>query len=462
MKRFLRETWELWYWAMFCPSRLQQRMNEWAPAEEKYGLREDTHFRDILLLQRNHRFIDQFLLLIFLFSLPLMRGIVLHGQSLDLILLYGTIVTAYNIGIFSLSIGFHIPLVVYLVYSVNPQVYLIVQDRVQGILSPDSYFALVLTGLIGLLMFYIYELEKTKLLLSIVVGALVIIMVVVTTGGNIVAYLVAKVMTFVVPNVVGYLVGFLMLYVVIFVVGNIVGRIVGGIVGRILGLIVGLIVGSIMGSIIGSIMGSIVAKIASLPLPLFLLTCWLIAVSLSPTMQNWLGIITAVTLTALGLDNQGWLSFLALPLTLMSYYRLSSHLIFTLIEFLREIFLGNSFDRNPLRLLHLLPPYSIELIWLPLTNHDRILAAAFRTDASATMTTFKKMQASPLPGLKVTIKEALPQIITDQCTAIENISQLVAIATPKHPFLPLLAPTLYQIPTIKIEKKKSTKTSFKN
>ncbi len=33
MNRFLRETWELWYWAMFCPSKLQQRMNEWARKE---------------------------------------------------------------------------------------------------------------------------------------------------------------------------------------------------------------------------------------------------------------------------------------------------------------------------------------------------------------------------------------------------------------------------------------------
>ncbi len=33
MNRFLRETWELWYWAMFCPSKLQQRMNDWARQE---------------------------------------------------------------------------------------------------------------------------------------------------------------------------------------------------------------------------------------------------------------------------------------------------------------------------------------------------------------------------------------------------------------------------------------------
>ena len=91
------------------------------------------------------------------------------------------------------------------------------------------------------------------------------------------------------------------------------------------------------------------------------------------------------------------------------------------------------------------------MLWLPIPNHDRILAAAFRTDASATLATFQKMQASPLPGLKVTIKDALPQIIADQLTAIKNIAELIAIATPEHPFLPLLAPALYQPSNLEIE-----------
>ena len=144
MKRFLRETWELWYWAMFCPSRLQQRMNEWVPAEEKDGLRSDTHSWHILLLSLNFRFIGQFVLLIFLFSLPLRWGIALHGQALDWLLLLGSIVTAYSIGIWCLPIGLHIPLLLDLIYLVNPQVYLKVMDRVQGILPPLFQLAMAL------------------------------------------------------------------------------------------------------------------------------------------------------------------------------------------------------------------------------------------------------------------------------------------------------------------------------
>ncbi|MEZ2248688.1 AAA family ATPase [Microcoleus sp.] len=461
MKRFLRETWELWYWAMFCPSRLQQRMNEWVPAEEKdgFGLRSDTHSSDILLLRPNFRLISQFVLLIFLFSLPLIWGIALHGQAIDLLLVFGAIATAYSIGILCLSIGFHIPLLVYFIYPVNPQIYLITLDKVQSILPPYWYFALTATGLIGLVIStWSYtvarmsdEVKRTnslRMIVLIVVGIVVAIVVTIVVT-IVVSTIVQSTQQTIVAVVVGLFVG----AVVGSVMGAAVRLFVGAVVGLFVGAAVGLFVGFFIGSIVTVIMGGIVAiVIATLPLPLFLLICWLIATSLSPTMQNWLAIITAVTLTTLGFEHLNWMSFLAVPVTLISYYRLADYLILTLIDLLLSILLIKPFQQNPVRLLHLLPPYTTELVWIPLLNHDRILAAAFRTDASATLATFQKMQASPLPGLKVTIKEALPQIITDQLTVIENIYKLIAIATPEHPFLPLLAPTFYQTESVEIDK----------
>jgi len=501
MKRFLRETWELWYWAMFCPSRLQQRMNEWAPAEEKDGLRSDTHSSHILLFKKNYRFIGQFVLLIFLFSLPLMWGIALHGQALDLLLLFGAIATAYSIGTFCLSMGFHIPLLVYLIYPVNTQIYLIGLDRVRdifpqfpqvamgiffGILvliismglctwlanresvflarnvlaiggpltwlgswlaTQNWYFTLSITGLIGLLLFiFAYNIDGTDEVLRIILPVIFIVFVVVLAGMMMAAF-VGSSMGIIMGGIVGSIMGGIVGSTVVLV------SIIGGIVGVVVGYTVGIVVGGVMGVVVGGMVALVVGTITTLPLPLFLLMCWLIAASLSPIMQNWLAIITAVTLTALGFEHQGWVSFLAVPVTLMSYYRLPDYLILTLIDFVLAILLVQPFeDRNPVRLLYLLPPYTTELLWMPLVNHDRILAAAFRTDASATLATFQKMQASPLPGLKATIKVALPQIITDQLTAIENISELIAIATPEHPFLPLLAPTFYQTQTLAIDK----------
>jgi len=517
MKRFLRETWELWYWAMFCPSRLLQRMNEWDPAEEKDGVRSDTHSWEILLLG-NNRFIGQFVLLIFLFSLPLISGIALHGQALDLLLLFGAIATAYSIGFLCLPMGLHILLLVDFIYLINSQVYLIVLDQIRGILPPfpqlarglfvgilaliittffgawllkikrfflarnviavggtlstwlgswlatqNWYFALAASGLIGLLLLIwvdtltSYEVEMNHSKMLFLVGSIMGRIVAAVAGGvvgGLSTVVVGGVVGGLATVVVGGVVGGVVAGVVIMVVRKILVNIMRGfvrsisimtIVRDIVLNIVGSIVGGVVGGVVGGLVGAVVGSIAILPLPLFLLMCWLIAASLSPIMQHWLAIITAVTLTALGFENQGWVSILAVPVTLMSYYRLPDYLILTLIDFVLAILLVPPFeDRNPVRLLYLLPPYTTELAWLPLPNHHRILAAAFRTDASATLVTFQKMQASPLPGLKVTIKQALPQIITDQLTAIENISELIAIATPEHPFLPLLAPTFYQ------------------
>ena len=556
MKRFLRETWELWYWAMFCPSRLQQRMNEWAPAEEKDGVRSDTHSLDILLLQQNNRFFAQFLLLLLLFSLPLMWGIVLHGQARDLLLLFGAIATAYSIGTLCLSIGFHIPLLVYFIYPVNSQIYLIILKQAQGIVPPflqvsrglffailaliiittwfgawllkikrlfvarnvlviggtlitllgswlatqNWYFVLastVVSGLLILISVFTLTINDVGMTDTDFVGVsvrMVTAMVVGSIVGGVVGGLVVSIVASIVPSILAIFVGGIVtIFVIIFVLSIVdIEQIEGGVVRTaVRGSISVVFVGSVV--VVGSIVAIVLGSIATLPLPLFLLICWLIAASVSPTMQNWLAIITAVTLTALGFEHQGWVSFLAVPVTLMSYYRLPDYLILTVIDFVRAILFvpfedrnplrllhllpfyttelvwlplpnrGRMEDRNPVRLLHLLPPYTTELVWLPLPNHDRILAAAFRTDASATLATFQKMQASPLPGLKVTIKEALPQIITDQLTAIENISELIAIATPEHPFLPLLAPIFYQTQPLEIENQiLQTISSFNN
>ncbi len=99
---------------------------------------------------------------------------------------------------------------------------------------------------------------------------------------------------------------------------------------------------------------------------------------------------------------------------------------------------------QPLQLLQLLPPYTNDLLWLPLPNHDRILAAAFCTNTSAALTIFREIQASQLPGLKSTIKQALPLIVADQLEAVSSISEIVVIATREHLLLPLLLPTFYQ------------------
>ncbi|MGD1906927.1 MAG: hypothetical protein ACFB0C_13155 [Leptolyngbyaceae cyanobacterium] len=103
MKRFLKETWELWYWAMFCPSRLQQRVNAWSVEKD------DAAFVKIMLFSINWRFVGQFFSLVGFLSLPLIGVLIKNSAPLDWLLLPITVITAHGLGLWFVSAGIHIP-----------------------------------------------------------------------------------------------------------------------------------------------------------------------------------------------------------------------------------------------------------------------------------------------------------------------------------------------------------------
>lgn len=109
MLLFLRETWELFWWAMFCPSRLQQRMNEWLPQEKKDGRRPNTSFFNILVFG-NFRFTTQYLLLLFISNIPLILKLIERNQLLDWLQLPCVMLIAYATGVLFLPLGLVIPL----------------------------------------------------------------------------------------------------------------------------------------------------------------------------------------------------------------------------------------------------------------------------------------------------------------------------------------------------------------
>ncbi len=487
MNRFLRETWELWYWAMFCPSRLQQRMNEWAPAEEKDGLRSDTKFGDILLLRTNSRFISQYVLILLFFSLPLVLVIAIYKQPQDWLLLPVVLLTAYGVGFWFLPLGLQTPLLSALVYFGTPKDYFpaiskalsplpTIQQLVPGLVV--STVSLVFTLLLGVwLLKKRSQIVLTRNLiafggtLSVLIGSWLVtqswpfvLTISIGTGLFLISYRSRIKSTYdAVIVVVGLALGLVVIVVVVSVFAVVTG-VTGFLTFIFAAIIAGAIAGNMAGGMVGTVAGAvadimavglaiIIVGMLTLPLPIFLIVCWLILVSLSATNGKWFGVVFSGILVGIGFKHMGLGSLLIAFVSLLSYYRLlPDYYVLALISFLSSIPLVNRLSFKPIQLLYLLPPHSTELLWLPLPNHDRILAAAFRTDASATLATFQKMQASPLPGLKVTIKEALPQIITDQLSVIENIYELIGIATPEHPFLPLLAPTFYQTESVEIDK----------
>lgn len=501
MKRFLRETWELWYWAMFCPSRLQQRMNAWAPAEEKGGTRADTYSWHIFVLRPNLRFISCYVLSLLCLSLPLVLLIVISGQARDLLLLPFVLLIAYGTGCWFIPISLQMPLLWSLIYLEQPEVWLKQLNQAIAILPLSSpflgglglgvltlvfslvsglwlllennfslarardvvaigwilsiflwswlatqnwLFVLFTVGLIGLFMFVVREqFQSTKDLLTL---GLALGRIGGGIGGGVVAFFVAGI------TVDGGFTRVISAGVAGFVAAGVTGFVAAGIAvvmisvsGPLIALVVAFgVAGFVATSVAGVVTGGIVG-ISNLSQLLFLLACWIIGFSLSPMQNQWMGIVAINLLVAVGFDHLSWGSLLAVPVVLNSYYRLvPDYFALDLISYFSRKY------SNPLRRLHLLPPYTTELLWLPLPNHSRILSAAFRTDAKsakAALKTFHKMRSSPLPGLQDTIKQALPQIIVDQLVMVSTVPELIHIATQQHPILPSLVPTFYQSET---------------
>ncbi|MGK7946326.1 MAG: hypothetical protein AB4058_17845 [Microcystaceae cyanobacterium] len=487
MNRFLRETWELFYWAMFCPSKLQQRMNEWSPAEEEEGKRQDTKSPEILLNRFNSRFAAQYCLLLFCLTLPLIINIAINHQAIDWLQIPLVLLTAYSVGslLLSLLLGLSVPLIGFIVYRQEPNFWLMGLNETLEILPPLSQIAVgIATWIILVLITYTTTLvflrldclylsrnllfigKKVSILLGswlatrnwlfvLLVGGISFLWFWFSVGesqlktaqeiqtkafpfGEVLA------MVFFVALFVAFAVGGIVWGVVWGFVGGVVGIVMGFGVGRVVEIVVTGVVGSLIRVVLVGVVEIVVAGIMAGVMAGFtnlsLLVCILVALSLAPAQEKWLGIITAAILTILSLENLGFHALLTIPFTLVAYYRLlPDYLLLTPISLLL-----NWFRLSPLQSLKRLPPYTSELLWLPLPNHDRILADAFRTDVSAAMETFQKMQTLPLFGFQQTIKQALPQIITDQLSNIHNFDQIISITKPEHSLFPLLIPTFYQ------------------
>ncbi len=99
--------------------------------------------------------------------------------------------------------------------------------------------------------------------------------------------------------------------------------------------------------------------------------------------------------------------------------------------------------QKTLNKLKSLPPYSDELIWLPMPGHDRLLSEAFRQAPDDALNILQTLRAAPMPGFHVTIGRALGQIVADRLADVDSLSDLALVASLQHPYLPQLAPEVY-------------------
>ncbi|MEM9219052.1 MAG: hypothetical protein AAGD25_32555 [Cyanobacteria bacterium P01_F01_bin.150] len=529
MKQFLQEMWELWYWSMFCPSKLQQRINEWSPAPEKDGQREDTTFREILLVRVNWRFLAQYLAVAIVFCLPLIRSLFNQYQHpMDWLLIPAGIATAYGLGRWSFAtLGIHSPLLLALVYSDLSTIDLWgnALTAVSALLSPfqewqgwiglgigllgvglsagvgftflkskqlswgqwsliignvfsvslGSWFAtqdistlLVLGGLTGFFLFSNRtSISKqsnpitivTALALAVTARTVVAVAATVAVGlGAVIASGIASGMTFSLAFMLTGVMSFNLAFdmpvcvakgAIAIIKNHVAARMINifAVVSTIVILVIAT-VGVVGSMVVGMAVGvaSIIAGISLLSMQLYLLAAIIVSISLPFIRAEWwIGILLGIWIL-LGVGEKQSLVFWSIPVLLVGYYRLvPDYLANTLLSWypFRAAFIIYPAFQN----LQLLPPHHTEMLWFPLPNHDRILAEAFRTYPTKTLPILQRMQSQPLPGLPATVRRALPQIVSDQLTAVKTLADLTQIHTLEHPFLPILVPDFYRSAT---------------
>jgi len=312
----------------------------------------------------------------------------------------------------------------------------------------------------------------------VVVGASVSI------EGSLVIGVTAGVALFVAPWVTGFLaflLAFLLARALVYIVegimtGSVAGKVAGGAIGGAAGSAAGSVAGgAVVGATIGVVIGvmvSVVIGVGGLPLPLFLLACTGVGAVVSFRRGHWVGIIIAGAMAALGIRHLGAWATLAIPAVWLGYYRIlplyplwatlsllasgmvswPNSLSFTTFAPIRgnkgrlpQSQKGRQVGGVPdaVGWLHRLPPYSDELVWLPLPGHDRLLAAVFQRNPDVGLDELRKMQASHSPGLRHTARRALPRIVAEQLVSASDLTMLLNTARVSHPYLPALVPALY-------------------
>ncbi len=174
--QFLREIYELWYWALFRPSRLQARMNAWAPHREKDGQRANTNYYDILLFDIHPRFLSQFVLLSLVHALPLMVLVATSGTGSDWLLVPVAILSAYGMAVFFLPASLLLPLLLARVYYDQVAVFRQTLDTTLTMLPPlpqlilgmgSALLGLVLSTLVGFWLWQDKQIWTGRIVLSV-------------------------------------------------------------------------------------------------------------------------------------------------------------------------------------------------------------------------------------------------------------------------------------------------------
>ena len=495
---FLRDSWELFYWSLCFPSKLQGRINE-VQGEDLQALDHSILYTNS---SRASKFSKQYFLVILILIIPIIIVSVRHSTSTNWLLLLTIIVLSYGIGVFSFptSIGWLIPLLFGLtahtqstllmqvhertlttIFKIVPLMqiqqllsgvgfgaiflilallvrFLILKDRFETtekwfrlenissvflgawLATGNFRFSLLLSGLTGILFYLIQEEFNYSY-----EGAIVFV------GASIIASMIE----FLLNAGVGILpsikfdtfiqIGFLLL--VMLNSGNSSRDIIINSSAFI----------SMMFSFFIFVMTPIVTFVeilAQLPLIYYLSYCIFYSLLLSSSSsRNFWMLSPIIIMILLGFFNLGTNILWTIPIFIIFYYRIFPDYLFSvalvLVDASNQILMSwlEYFNLTLLRNYriptHYLPALSGELIWLPIPYHAEILANAFHKNPIVTLPEIQRIRSLSLPGYQITTRKLLPLLVADQLNAPKISSEAIQITKKDHPFLPTLIPQFY-------------------
>lgn len=165
MKTFIRELWELWYWSLFSPLKLNARIQEWVPAstviaERRLPPPEDeirtTRFSDIMWWAvqpsaKASRIRAQYVILVILSALPLAAACVALGGLRDLCLWIAITILCLGLGAAVPSVGLIVPWMSAWIYIQSPGIATAIISQIARKLPPASRMAVSLVVIVVIL-----------------------------------------------------------------------------------------------------------------------------------------------------------------------------------------------------------------------------------------------------------------------------------------------------------------------
>ena len=400
---FLRESWELFYWSLWWPSKLEGRIGNLNPQlERRIGyLGKFSKLRPGLGFSLQIFF--QFIFLIICLSIPIAALIIQRGQPIGGLILVGTgiVITSYGVAIWFFQIGISIPIVSAILYSQL--------SIVNGVVSSNNY------GEPGSIATVLIALSSLPF-----IGAGIM-------EGLDAGFDISGIRNYDYNNKGNIFDLFLRILFPFFC----------GSVGSLLSFAVVFNILLIMWGTSGT------------PGILLVFISILASISLAPARSKLLGIWIAAIMISLSFEKSGWSSLYVIPTIALTYYRiLPDTLIYSVpaLSFITPKWLN--LDRFSPLFLNKVDNFGGELSWLPIPYHAEILANAFHTNPIATLPEIQRIRSLTLPGYQITTRKLLPLLVADQLNAPKISSEAIQITQKDHPFLPALIPQFYDEETI--------------